>query len=167
MRARYDPRILQTYADRLYRQASRITWEYTLLGFPAGFILDFFAFNLMRFLRTTVLPSAAGVLTGPFLGAILGYLYGSSRAFQLRLEAQRTLCQMQIESNTRSAAIAADKPITVPATPPQPEATQEEKDSAHTQTPPPPAQLGAGAGTASESEGTPRKSRTGDVFGLS
>jgi hypothetical protein len=41
------------------------------------------------------------------LGAVLGGIVGSERAFALRFAAQQALCQVQIERNTRGAAGAA------------------------------------------------------------
>ena len=46
--------------------------------------------------------SGLGALWGGAVGLIVGILIGNGRALRLKLEAQRTLCLMQIEINTRT-----------------------------------------------------------------
>ena len=43
------------------------------------------------------------MIFGAALGGGIGYWVGSERAFWFRLRAQQTLCQKQIEENTRKA----------------------------------------------------------------
>lgn len=101
MATKYDPEVLQTFADRLYRRTKWIGVWYGFLGFLAGVVLDGpFAVLLARDPHGGG-PFAIGLFLLPLVGALVGYECGSSKAFHLRLEAQRTLCQLQIERNTR------------------------------------------------------------------
>jgi len=45
------------------------------------------------------------------VGGALGAVVGNNRAFALRLMAQTALCQMQIERNTRPAAVGSNGQI--------------------------------------------------------
>jgi hypothetical protein len=42
-----------------------------------------------------------GVLIGASFLCIIGYYFGKEKAFQLKLQAQVSLCQVAIEENTR------------------------------------------------------------------
>ncbi len=107
MTTKYDPDLLQEYADRLYRRARWLTGWYGFLGFVGGWILDFIIAAWQA--RTSPPGSFQGwdqwVL--PLLGVLVGYVYGSGKAYELKLDAQRTLCQLQIEVNTRPPSSAA------------------------------------------------------------
>ncbi|NJK31272.1 MAG: hypothetical protein HC927_02015 [Deltaproteobacteria bacterium] len=100
----YNPSIIQQHAQRLYGQATTITAVYTILGVFGG--------------------ALSGVLAKPFLGrgdpasdfsillvamvacGLVGFFVGNLRGFDLRLQAQVALCQLQIEINTRQTAQA-------------------------------------------------------------
>ena len=113
MDAHYDPSVLREYAEKLYGQARWIalttacTWA--LVSAALGWVVGTIAGNLER---VGVTGDAASTLAG--LGAVLGFVVGTAvgirRGFNLRLDAQRTLCQVQIEENTRkaNAAVAAE-----------------------------------------------------------
>jgi hypothetical protein len=105
MATTYSPEVLQTYADRLYQRAKWLIGWYCLLGFLAGLILEMILFSVGKGPRVDV--SNPGFLVLPLLGLIPGYLYGLGKAWQLKLEAQRTLCQLQIERNTRPPSSTA------------------------------------------------------------
>ena len=95
MATKYDPTVIQRFADRLYEEANRIVYSYALVGFliggGGGGALGVSAMS------TFVLP-------GLFGGAILAGLFamaGYARGNAMRLQAQTALCQVQIESNSR------------------------------------------------------------------
>lgn len=96
----YDPTVVQEFANRLYREARSVQVVWPLLGFLAGFILVGSMAS-----RT----DATAVLLVGGVGAILGYAASRSRAFVLRLEAQKALCQVRIEENTRAQAAGAPR----------------------------------------------------------
>jgi Glycine zipper len=85
----YDPAIVQSFADNLYRRAASIIASATVLGALLGFAVG-----------AAVFPSVAALLAAG-IGAAVGYSIGRERAFRLKLDAQVALCQVQIEKNTR------------------------------------------------------------------
>ncbi len=87
----YDRGFLQEYADRLYRQADFGIFIWGVAGAFAGIIAGA-AYG--RAINRDDL-----VLIVALLGAVLGLAYGWRRAFWIKLEAQRTLCQMMIEQH--------------------------------------------------------------------
>lgn len=104
MTSKYDPDILQEYADRLYKQARHVVAWDTIIGLVVGF---FVGFVLIQITMARMPPGQSSgnpgaiLLIALLIGAGLGYAVGSRRAFSFRLEAQRTLVQVQIEHNTR------------------------------------------------------------------
>jgi hypothetical protein len=98
---KYDPVVIQSYADRLYLKARVIIFLWTLagalIGGAAGVSIGY--------------PDEQKVLSFGLIGAvligILGFLAGSERAFGLKLQVQVVLCQKQIEENTRARAAAS------------------------------------------------------------
>lgn len=91
--AKYDPQIIQQFADGLYAQAASATVGSTAIGcIVAAFLGYAGASPDMR---------VAFAIAGAIIGALLGYLVGAKYAASLRLRAQMALCQMQIEANTR------------------------------------------------------------------
>jgi Zn-dependent protease with chaperone function len=106
---KYDPKILQKYAEILYRDAGFVVFVVTILGILVGIMPGIAAGQALsvRFAapenQTIVTAIIALVVT--FIFAIVGYLVGQAIAFWYRLKAQLTLCQKQIEYNTRSATV--------------------------------------------------------------
>ncbi len=92
----YDPAILRRHALNLYRLAERITTTCRIVGALIGGAVAYFA------ARASSVNALVPALAGFLLGALLGHLYGVARTFALKVEAQRTLCQVQIEENTRA-----------------------------------------------------------------
>lgn len=85
----YDANIIQEFADRLYKKASAITFQYAFIG----------AILVGGALGAAVQqPAFAGI--GLFIGALIGAMMGREKAFQYRLQAQTALCQAQIAANT-------------------------------------------------------------------
>jgi hypothetical protein len=94
--ADYDPQILQKFADKLYSQAGSEIAAWTILGFLVGVIGGAAVGSALA--RDYL---GACVLGFGLIAALIGLLIGRGRAFHLKLEAQRTLCQLQVEKNTR------------------------------------------------------------------
>jgi hypothetical protein len=94
----YDPAILQKFAEAQYARADSITAVWACLGTVAGAGGGAMA-TLQPLLRQNV---TTWTLVGTLIGAAIGIAIGRARAFHLKLEAQRTLCQSQIEANTRA-----------------------------------------------------------------
>jgi hypothetical protein len=104
----YDPLVLRSYADKLYQEARWVTLT-TALRYLAGMFL--FSFVPVWVLHTshTAFQNDEAYSIGIGASVVLmiaatmvGVERGMSRAFQLKLEAQQTLCQVAIEQNTHS-----------------------------------------------------------------
>ena len=93
----YDSKVLYEFADRLYRQASRIVLSYTMVGALIGFLLGGGA-AVAADVRDSAM--VAGIVVALLFGAA-GFSMGQEKAFTLRLQAQTALCQARIEENTR------------------------------------------------------------------
>jgi len=91
--AEYDSKVIQKFADRLYRQAQTILVSYPLIG---GLLLMGIFYGIELTYRTHI-----SSLIGFIVGALVGYLFAVEKAFKLKLEAQTALCQAKIEENTR------------------------------------------------------------------
>lgn len=98
----YDPTVIQTNAQRLYKKAGMIVVTATLCGALLGGIGGFFLMATVDGVFKWVVLGAPLLLLGA-----LGYAIGSARAFVLRLMAQTSLCQVQIEINTRRGSLAS------------------------------------------------------------
>lgn len=167
MAAKYDQGILQQYSDRLYKRASRIVAWDTVIGLVVGLILAMILATLEAATSQRQPIHSSAPLLLAIAGLIIGYVIGNGRAFSLRLEAQRTLLQMEIERNTRPVSSVLDDtndraPVTPPQSPPREGTLSPRPD------------MTAGAATPSgeaESASLPHrpssKSKPGDVFGLS
>jgi hypothetical protein len=110
----YDPRFIVTFADRLYAQANRVIALVTLLGSIVGVAGGFAVDNVL-----SSRPSGGGSAIGVILGTVIGFMIGSDRAFHFKLEAQRALCALQTEINTRPLAYMNQWPQQQPHGPPQ------------------------------------------------
>ncbi len=97
MTTRYDPAVIQQFADQLYAQARLMVATYAVLGFLLGG-LGMAGFGLTEMGGGS--PYLPG-LVGGFVFAALLAAVGQSRAFDLRLRAQTALCQVQTEWNSR------------------------------------------------------------------
>ncbi len=94
--ARYDPKVLQRFADALYFRANLMIVLWTLVVAAAGGV----AFLVANDALLLLIDRATAGFVGLGVGAVLGYVIGSGRAFALKLSAQVALCQKQIEANT-------------------------------------------------------------------
>jgi hypothetical protein len=90
---RYDPSVIQEFAEKLYRKANSIIVVATLLGIFIGAGLGALGIGL----RTNSTVNLILVIAG----GLIGFTVGRERAFTLKLNAQTSLCQVQIEQNTR------------------------------------------------------------------
>lgn len=119
---------MQQFADDLYAQARWIElWTALKYGFVVTVIFTVIigAYNLSQEAKLAAvlrLPTYSRPNTGTaeyadvtpgfsiipgLIASIFGAAAGKRKSFLLRLEAQRTLCQMQIEANTRNSQLAA------------------------------------------------------------
>jgi hypothetical protein len=126
--AQYDPNILQTFADRLYAKAAGMTVRCGFVGALVGLIV---AVPVIIYANpngeqaivarykgtgngfdvpvrdetgsTSTIPTVPALIVFVAVvgSSLIGVLVGQRRGFEYRLEAQRTLCQMQTEFNTR------------------------------------------------------------------
>ncbi|MBI2813859.1 MAG: hypothetical protein HYX71_06210 [Opitutae bacterium] len=90
---KYDPTLIQKFADKLYAQARSIVITCTVIGIIAGGFAGHFLGDYST--RKTY------AIIGAVVIGLLGFAIGQARAFALRLQAQTALCQMKIEENTR------------------------------------------------------------------
>lgn len=103
---KYDAAVLQKYADDLYSQARWVIFSTT---FVYGLVTFIGAFLLVSGLDLFKHPNGSlsiqpGVLVLAAIGAAVGLAAGRRKAFLLKLEAQKILCQRQVELNTRTAS---------------------------------------------------------------
>lgn len=98
---RYDENIIKRFAQNLYDQANLTVILFTasgvLLGGGGG----------------SLVLEQVGMIVGAVIFGFIGYLIGQTRAFQLKLQAQVALCQVQIEQNTRSRQASGQAPQAV------------------------------------------------------
>ena len=100
----YDSKLIYAFADRLYQQAQRIVVSYTLGWGLMGALLGGSAGALLNQGQGPVVGLG---LVAAVLFAVVGYTQGQAKAFVLRLEAQRALCLVAIEENTRKVPAPA------------------------------------------------------------
>jgi predicted lipid-binding transport protein (Tim44 family) len=96
----YDPRVIEQFADKLYRKASSFVAGSIVVGGALGAL--FGAVPLTSLGNSWPIPSAFGfatLLIGALCGAVVGYVIGDIRSFGYRLQAQAALCQLQIEQH--------------------------------------------------------------------
>jgi uncharacterized membrane protein len=103
MPTEYDAKILQDYADDLYKQAHNIIVQ---TATKYGAIMFLLSAVGAIFLAAQFNAGGLGIvllIVLTLLGVAVGLSEGRSKAFKLKLEAQQLLCQRQIEINTRPA----------------------------------------------------------------
>lgn len=93
----YDRSVLIKYAARLYRQANMVVLVWLMIGAIAGVILN-------KLLPSRTADPALVIIVGAGIGIVIGI----SRAFMLKVEAQRILCQVEIETHLESLKRQAD-----------------------------------------------------------
>ncbi len=112
MSIEYDSTVLQRFADDLYSRARFIVLQYVVIYVVFGWVTWTVAALAYAFYHHT--KGTAGDLGGSevramfvIVFAVVGGFVGANKGFRLRLDAQRTLCQLQIEKNTRAKAVGA------------------------------------------------------------
>lgn len=98
---KYDAAVLQQFADSLYSKARNIVTTYAILGLAIGGGIGFALKIALHSGRGGSQIELFALAIPAIMGLALGINAGQMKAFMLRLEAQRTLCQLQIEANTR------------------------------------------------------------------
>ncbi len=116
---KYDQKVIQSLAEGLYANASRIILTSVVLGIIAGGMLGVFggASGIESVLNAIIerIPEDAQRAVQPFthyiglaaciaIGGKLGLTLGKQKAFLLKLQAQLALCFTQIEANTAEPA---------------------------------------------------------------
>ena len=101
MSVHYDPSIIQTSADALYKEADVIVRD-TMIKYGISLLIVGLVTGAALKLSSIMICLVA------FLFALVGALVGKSaaqmKAFKLRLKAQTALCQVEIEKNSRKTA---------------------------------------------------------------
>lgn len=96
----YNAEVLQEQADELYSQARDIV-VFTVATYVVVTLVVVFVVLVLLSKMNPQFPMGAPLALSALIAAGLGISNGRSRAFHLKLEAQKLLCQMQIELNTR------------------------------------------------------------------
>jgi outer membrane lipoprotein SlyB len=96
--ASYDSSVIVAFADKLYSQAATVAATYAAIGALVGAGVGAAIGNAVS--ADFLIPALAGAIV---VGAI-AFQLGRQKGFALRLQAQVALCQVEIETNTRSAA---------------------------------------------------------------
>jgi len=134
----YDPRVIEQFAENLYRKASAFVVGSVAIGASLG--AAFGAVPLTSLGASWPVPSSFGfatMLVGGIFGCAIGYVIGDTRSFGYRLQAQTALCQLQAERNTALLAKAirvqarrpapqqpVQRPVAPPPAQPQPQPQQ-------------------------------------------
>ena len=111
----YDPKVIEQFAEKLYRKASSFVAGSVVIGASLG--AAFGAVPLTSLGDAWPIPSSLGfatLLLGALVGAIIGYVIGDTRSFGYRLQAQSALCQLQSERNTAIVARAVSARASAP-----------------------------------------------------
>lgn len=103
----YDPTIIERAAEKLYGKAQSVVHGCIAAGIVVG--AAFGAVPLTSLGDAWPIPAVFGFATalcGALVGGVVGFVIGDTRAFGYRLQAQATLCQVQLERNTAASAHA-------------------------------------------------------------
>ena len=104
--ATYDEKILQQYANDLYRQAKWIIfWTAARYGLAVFLVSILFCIAVGSQKQISTDTANSGVVLVLFLTLVAiaaGVDAGRRKSFHLKLQAQQILCQRQVEINTRS-----------------------------------------------------------------
>lgn len=101
----YDPTQAKQLASRLNLRAGLSTLVSSALGIAIGMVASPY---ILQSLPGNLSVNLPGWLCLVVFG-VLGFLQGMERGFQLRLQAQTLLCQIQIEENTRGRWVELDQ----------------------------------------------------------
>jgi uncharacterized membrane protein YbjE (DUF340 family) len=89
----YDKKIIEQFAEKLYKRANSTIVTYAILGLLIGLLIGTAIFGATK--------SGLLFLLSLLILTFIGYAIGSDKAFLLKLQAQLALCQAQIETNTK------------------------------------------------------------------
>jgi hypothetical protein len=89
----YDNKVIEQFADKLYKRANSTIATYTVLGLLIGLFVGAAIFTSTK--------SGLFFLLSLLIFGVIGYAIGSDKAFLLKLQAQLALCQVKIEANTK------------------------------------------------------------------
>lgn len=95
----YDEKVIEAFAEELYREAATLVLRSTLKCLLVGLLVGAIGGGAMTDWES-IMPYAAA---GGVVCAAAGYGYSRRRVFLLKLQAQTALCQAQIERNTRKS----------------------------------------------------------------
>jgi hypothetical protein len=95
----YDEKVIEAFAEELYREAATLVLRSTLKWLLVGLLAGAIGGGAMTDWEAIMPYAAAG---GVVCGAV-GYSHSKRRVFLLKLQAQTALCQAQIERNTRKS----------------------------------------------------------------
>lgn len=99
----YDAALIQSLANRLYSQSRIVVINYTVIGaFLFSAIFYFAASPGRNFVDLFGLAPTKALGVGLLIGVVLGFMLGQRKSYQLVMQAQIALCQLQIEKNTRT-----------------------------------------------------------------
>jgi hypothetical protein len=162
----YDPRVIEQFAERLYRKASSFVVGSVVIGASLG--SAFGAVPLTSLGAAWPIPSYLGfatLLLGGMLGGTIGYVIGDTRSFGYRLQAQSALCQLQSERNTAilAEAVVARVATPTPAPAPRPAQTVPQPPAVQQQAPAPQAPAPQPAAAPEEQPATPQPPLTPPV----
>jgi hypothetical protein len=149
----YDPKVIEQFAEKLYRKASAFVAGSIVIGASLG--AAFGAVPLTSLGAAWPIPSYLGfatLLLGGLVGGLIGYVIGDTRSFGYRLQAQSALCQLQSERNTavlvRAVSARATAPAPRQAQPVPPAATESQPVAPDAQSPAPQPPLSPPVSTA-------------------
>jgi predicted lipid-binding transport protein (Tim44 family) len=100
----FDPRIIERYVETTYRKATAIFVGSVTAGVMIGAV--FGATPLTSLGSAWPIPKIFGfatMLSGAFIGGLIGYIVGDTRAFICRLQGQTALAQVETAMNSRRA----------------------------------------------------------------
>jgi len=103
----FDPRVIERFAEAAYRKANAIFTGCVAGGVVLGAI--FGATPLTPIGEHWPIPQAFGfatMLLGAFLGGVVGYVVGDTRAALCRLQGQTMLAQLESAKHARAMADA-------------------------------------------------------------
>jgi hypothetical protein len=99
----YDAALIQSLANRLYSQSKIVVVKYTLIGAALFSAIFYYAASLgHNAVDIFALAPTKSLGVGLLIGVVLGFVLGQKKSYQLTLQAQTALCQLQIEKNTRT-----------------------------------------------------------------
>jgi membrane associated rhomboid family serine protease len=101
MAIHYDPSVIVQFAESLYARARSLIIGYAFFGLVVGIGMGQLPRFFLHYREASEVVGSVSVV-GAIVGVIVGVVSGSNRSFQMRLQAQTALCQLQTEINTRA-----------------------------------------------------------------